>query len=106
MWIRRETWEQQVINLAVAKVDAQAAARLAELKAQTLEEEIGSLKLRIKELKGHVADLGQQLLASRAMSDLPPIEAEWFEEDEEEVRKDRLRIEREGTSDGLIAESG
>ena len=104
MWVNRKDWEQRVIATALAKVDAQAEARLAELKAKSLEEKLEAAVTRIKELQGQLAEIGAQLATASSVITPPITEADWFEEDEDEVRKDRLRIQEEG-ADSLLTES-
>lgn len=103
-WIKRKEWEQQIVALSIAKVDAQAEARLVELRETTLQDQVTALQLRVKELQGQLAEISAQFAAASSIQP-PVIEADWFEEDEEEVRKDRIRIQDEGTSDGLLSES-
>jgi SMC interacting uncharacterized protein involved in chromosome segregation len=105
MWIKRKDWEQQIVAHAIAKVDAQAEARLAELREKSLQEQVAALQIRVKELQGQLAELSSQLVAASSVIQPPITESEWFEEDEEEVRKDRIRIQDEGTSDSLLSES-
>mgnify|MGYP001592234599 CR=1 FL=1 len=105
MWIQRKSWEQQVVAHAIAKVDAQAEARLAALCEKSLQEQVAALQIRVKESQGQLAELSSQLVAASSVIQPPIVEVDWFEEDEEEVRKDRIRIQEEGTSDGLLSES-
>lgn len=100
MWLNRQEWNDRLIELALLKADIKATEKLhaLELDAATKREEI--LLERVKGLEAKLVEF--RVLVSQSL--MPPVEEDWFEEDEEEVRKDRIRIEDEGTSDSLLSE--